>query len=445
MKEAEKVKRTITIGLIIILALLSFSCRKKESGKQSNPSGEIEEEKVSVTSVLDSSSGSAGELPAPSVSSAKESDDFTLSEFYRGGEILIRAEFGTSSGLLSFNTDDDEIREIIRYLASSSPDIVDGVTYTLSDGELCIFYSPKSEDEVENEWKSFKSLLNTYNSEKAEREESSSSSSLVMTKSSDTVKGTLTVAVYSEKAEITVSGEFSSSELDSFISFIRSDYPSLVSCGTLSVEYPVVTLIYSPDFTDSECRELFDVITALVDEYFKDEESSPQTEIPPQNTLLESAALAENDGEKDPVELPRECEKERRFSISAVLQNSLDRGYERPYVLSSYLKIDYAITSSFSLGVLSGYDWSGFVPLAFSVRYYTRMLPDLYLEGTFGGRIGVAANMNYGEYFTLTSLGYELPLDGRWSLFTSADLLYRWGKRGDALRFSLSFGGRVRF
>lgn len=369
----------------------------------------------------------------------KENEDFSLGLFYRGGEILIKAEFTETSGTLNFNIDEDEIKRVISRFLSSHPE-AGTMTYTLSSSTLTLSYERKTEDEVESLWKDFKDCLNEYNSGKSSLAATSSPDELVITKEEDTVKGTLKGAIYPEKAVITVPSFFSSDDISSFLTYIREEYPEVKDYGTISADGSSLTLEYSPSFTNEDASALFSVLVSLVNEYFtplSDGSSSAAAE-------KESSSMEEEERtEKEVAAVTETGKKVKSFSLSAVVQNSGDSVYG--YVPSAFVKLDYAIKENFSLGFVTGYDFSGFVPVGVSARYYTPFLPALYIEGTFGGKIGTGSNINYGEWFSIVTLGYEYRLGERWSLFAGADFTYRWGSRTKGLRYGLSVGGRVTF
>lgn len=421
-------KRKFVILLILILVLLSFSCRKREGKADIGPQAEAEPSTLPETETT-------GDVTSYEEVTEK-TEEVSVNEFYRGGDILIKAEFSASSGVLSFNITDEEIKRIITLFASSSPDTAGSVFYTLENGELSLTYTERTEEEIEEEWREFKTFLNSYNGEKEKEEEARPSADAAVTLENETVKGTLSAGCYPGRAEITIPEGMTEDELSSFISFLVDEYPEVTGYGTLTAGEGVLTLTYSSFFTGEDAESLFSALTYLVDEYFTS--SAPDTEDAGEEVNAETVPALTEEGKKI-----------RKFSLSIVLQNSLDAGYmksfSQPYVPSALLRIDYSIRDNFSLGVVSGYDWSGYVPFGVSARYHTRILPGFYIEGTFGGNIGVGGNMNYGEYFTLVSLGYEYSFDDRWSLFFSADFLYRWGTRGRAARFGLSLGSRVRF
>lgn len=370
----------------------------------------------------------------------EEGEDFSIAFFYRGGEIFLKAAFTETGGTLNFNIEDDEIKVILSRFLFSHPE-EEKMTYRLSSSDLILSYERKTEAEVEALWKDFKDCLNEYNSEKSPLAATSSPDELVITKEENTVKGTLKAALYQEKAVITVPPSFSSDDISSFMTYIREKYPEVKNYGTIDAGGSSLTLEYSPSFTNEDASALFPVLVSLIDEYFSLPEKSVS---PPSETMGEALSDKKEDAEvKEAEAVTGAGKKVKSFSLSAVVQNSGDSVYG--YVPSAFVKLDYAIMENFSLGFVTGYDFSGFVPVGVSARYYTPFLPALYIEGTFGGKIGAGSNANYGEWFSIVSLGYEYRLGEKWTLFASADFVYRWGRTTKGLRYGLSVGGRVSF
>ena len=430
------VKRTLIILLIITLSLLSFSCRKKDNTDEST----AVENTFSEASFSESGETTPLALEVAEEVEGKQTGDFVINEVYRGGEILIRAEFTPESGELTFNIGDDEIRAIISRLLFDHPEFADGVSYTLSDGELALTYTRRTEEEIDSSWREFRSFLNAYNSEK-ETMVDSASDELCVIRECDTSVGCVTATIRADRAVITVPETLPSDELSSFLGYVIGKYPETLEYGTLTEDGNVFTLVYSPSFTNGDASELFSTLTSLIDEYF----SSPEA-VKAEAVSSEGSSFSVNEEkEKTAVIVPvtEKGKNAKKFSISASFQNMYDTRYG--YVPSAFLRVDWAIRERFSIGAVSGYDWSGYVPFGVSARYYTHAVENLYIEGTFGWNIGVGERMNSGQYFTSFSIGYELKLNDTWTLFASADFSYIWKNSTKSLRYGLSVGSRVRF
>lgn len=427
----ETVKRTLIILLIMTLSVLSFSCRKKESADTSSAV-----EKSVSSDFPEEGEKTPLELETPREESGQESDGFVMNEVYRGGEILIRAEFTPEAGQLTFNIGDDEIRAIISRLLFSEPDFADGISYTLENGELSLTYTRRTEEEIDSSWREFRSFLNDCNSEK-ERMVDSGSDELCVIKECDTSVGTVKAAIRPERAEITVPETLSDDSLSSFLGYVIEKYPETLEYGTLEEEGNVFTLVYSPSFTNGDASALFPTLASLFDEYF----SSPAASTV---EAVSASALSEEKGRTAVVEpVTEKGKRAKKFSVSASFQNTYDTRYS--YVPSAFVRVDWAVRENFHVGTLSGYDWSGYVPFGVSARYYTHTVPELYIEGTFGWNIGVGERMNSGQYFTVFSIGYEFKLNDTFSLFAGADFSCIWKNSQRSLRYGISVGSRVRF
>ncbi len=433
-------KRFLTILLILTFVLLSFSCKRKEGDEAETGTSAPAQTTASLPSSREEAASAPLTLSPYAEDVTDESGDFSSSFFYRGGEIFIKAEFNPVSATLVFNIGDDEIRSIISRYLFLHPGM-GKIEYTLSSSTLTLSYERKTEDEVEAMWKEYKDFLNQYNSEKSTLAATSSDDELVITKEGDTVKGRVEAAIYSDRAVITVPETFSSDETASFLAYLREEYPIVLDYGTILASGSDLTLEYSSSFGNDDASMLFSALLPLIDEYFT---LPPESSSSPLERRRESGGGADEDKtESAPSPLTGAGRSVKNFSLSLLLENSGDSVYG--YVPSAYLKVDYAVKENFSIGVVAGYDFSGFVPVGVSARYYTQFLPSLYAEGTFGGKIGVGSNMNYGEWFSIVSLGYEYRLNDMFSLFASADFTYRWGRTTKGFRYGLSVGGRVSF
>ncbi len=428
--------------MILAFVLLSFSCRKKESEDTSSSSASLEMMAPSSSSLPSSEKSGKTPLTLSTASDEEKEDenrDFSLPFFYRGGEIFLKAEFTRSAATFNFNIAEDEINDIITRYLTTRPQ-AETTVYTLSSSTLTLSYESMTEDEAEAMWKDMKDFLNEYNRDKSSLAATSSPDEHVITKAEDTVKGEVEAAIYSDKAVIRIPSSLSGDDVMSFMSYLREKYPETADYGKVSTDGSLITLEYSPSFTNEDASSLFSALVSLIDEYF----TLPEESAASSTNEGEAQSLMKEDGAvKEAAALTSAGEKAKSFSLSSFLQNSMDSVWG--YVPTAYLKLDYAIRENFSLGVVTGYDFSGFVPVGVSARYYTPFLPSLYIEGTFGGRIGVGSNMNYGEWFSIVVLGYEYRLSEKWALFASADFTYRWGRSTKGLRYGLSVGTRVSF
>ena len=120
---------------------------------------EIPEETEIQTVAETTDSSASSEIIEPAVDNP---EDFILTKVYRNGDLMITAELKNTSATVKFNIEDEEILELITWLAEEYPEDTAGVSYTLKDSVLNVSYPEMTEDEADDTWKLLKFALNTY-------------------------------------------------------------------------------------------------------------------------------------------------------------------------------------------------------------------------------------------------------------------------------------------
>ena len=328
------------------------AAEKAEERETPNSSETPEKTETPVTSepLVDISSVEV-EKPLVYVNEAEtDSSSFTLNEFYRGGELLIKASFTPTSGELVFNTDEAEVKQILKSLSVNYSDYGE-ISYTLTGSLLEITYPLATEEEIEAKWQNFKDFLNSYNEEKASLVEADDNE-LVVSKSAETVKGTINASIYSDRVEITVPENMSAEETSAFITWIVATYPEAEDYGTYTVSDGVVTLVYSDLFSNRLASDVFDDLVYLINTYFAESASEEASE-----EITKSAAATAVDEKISAEKVSAETEKKESFikgySVSGYLAPSVNTAGPK-FNFGAGLRAEIDFRSWLSAGLSAG-------------------------------------------------------------------------------------------
>ena len=415
------------------------TAEKPETAETSELSETSEDTETTVTSepLVDISSVEV-EKPLVYVNEAEtDSSSFTLNEFYRGGELLIKASFTPTSGELVFSTDEAEVKQILKSLSVNYSDYGE-ISYTLTGSLLEITYPLATEEEVEAKWQNFKDFLNSYNEEKASLVEADDNE-LVVSKSEETVKGTLNASIYSDRVEITVPGNMTEEETSAFITWIVTSYPEAVEYGTYTVSDGVVTLVYSELFSNRLASAVFDDLVYLINSYFAEsasEEAAPETAKPAAATSVDEKISAEK--------VSAEAEKKESFikgySVSGYLTPSFN--FEKSsFNFGAGLRAEIDFKSWLSAGLSAGGNFYGYLDALLYGRFTFVGFGKLDIYGLAGvgvdwsikgGQAGLMLRAAVGvEYAVLEKLsvfgeiGYQYSALRKSDIYASVGVSYR--------------------
>ena len=414
------------------------TAEKTETAETAEPSETSEKTETADSSepLVDISSVEV-EKPLVYVNEAEsETSSFTLNEFYRGGELLIKASFTPVSGELVFNTDEAEVKQILKSLSVNYSDYGE-ISYTLTGSLLEITYPLATEEEIEAKWQNFKDFLNSYNEEKASLVEADDNE-LVVSKSAETVKGTLNASIYSDRVEITVPENMSAEETSAFITRIVATYPEAEDYGTYTVSDGVVTLVYSDLFSNRLASDVFDDLAYLINTYFAEsasEEAAPETAKPAAATAVDEKISAEK--------VSGETQKKESFikgySVSGYLTPSVNTagpkfnfgaGLRAEIDFRSWLSAGLSAGGNFNFGYLNALLYGRFTFVGFGKL-------DIYgLAGVGvdwsvrGGKAGLMLRAAVGvEYAVLEKLSVFGEIGYQYSALRKSDIYASVGVR----------------
>ena len=273
----------------------------------------------------------------------------------------------------------------------------------------------------------------------------------------------------SDKGEIKTN--ISENEAKDFVSRLLSENPDYLDKYSVSFEGESVVLSYPAATTEEELSTLWDNVRDLMDRINAEkEEIEKQEEVieaPTEVEVTEPPIVEEKVEEETPelplfVETPVENESENladtevgvpeivpspltnagklidKFSVSLSMSAKYDSGFDSDIKAM----FDFSIIPALRIGVISGYEVKGYIPLSLRLRYDIPLVDGLYSFIDGGWRFGLKENKS-GVILTL-GVGYEYEIFDSFYLFGEVD-----GQMSfvESIKFmpSLVVGGRYRF
>ena len=271
----------------------------------------------------------------------------------------------------------------------------------------------------------------------------------------------------SDKGEIKTN--ISENEAKDFVSRLLSENPDYLDKYSVSFEGESVVLSYPAATTEEELSTLWDNVRELMDRINaeKEEKQKEVVEAPTEVEEEKPPVVEEKVEEETPelplfVETPVENESENladtevdvpeivpspltnagklidKFSVSLSMSAKYNSGFDSDIKAM----FDFSIIPALRIGVISGYEVKGYIPLSLRLRYDIPLVDGLYSFVDGGWRFGLKENQS-GMILTL-GVGYEYEI---------FDSLYVFGEAngqvvfGENIKFmpSLVVGGRYRF
>ncbi len=455
--------RKYLVCLLIVLLLIALPSCKKKDGTDESAAGVVSDAEAVVTAEVEKveapgsvlSGKGAGveteeEVPVEDKSeplafvdmTENVDEDAAIEEFYRGGKFFIRGYFDKEEGELIFEgVEDDEIISILASFVTLNPDS-GNMTFNLENGTVSLGYSELSVDEREELWRAFVSFMNDYNASLE------SENVVIVPKSVETEKGMLSCEIYPDKIVLFIPSEMSGEELTAFASYLVTSYPELLDLFTYETSGSTVTLYYLSGADNGLASEYFDYLGREIDSYFalSRVEETPSEEV--------AVAGGEEDKDKTETVEPLEAKEEvipqtkkgetvKKFSSSL----SVFSGYDTATGGLSFVAkgaLEYRVLPSLSLGIVSGYDFEGYIPLSAALRYHTP-LDGLYFGAAAGALICVGDNKGSVGLVLGLNFGYEYEFNNGFTAFIEADGSYIRTGDDNHFRFGLTLGSRCRF
>ena len=271
----------------------------------------------------------------------------------------------------------------------------------------------------------------------------------------------------SDKGEIKTN--ISENEAKDFVSRLLSENPDYLDKYSVSFEGESVVLSYPAATTEEELSTLWDNVRELMDRINaeKEEKQKEVVEAPTEVEEAKPPVVEEKVEEETPelplfVETPVENESENqtepevdvpeivpspltnagklidKFSVSLSMSAKYNSGFDS----DTKAVFDFSIIPALRIGVISGYEVKGYIPLSLRLRYDIPLVDGLYSFIDGGWRFGLKENKS-GVILTL-GVGYEYEIFDNFYLFGEVD-----GQMSfvESIKFmpSLVVGGRYRF
>lgn len=271
----------------------------------------------------------------------------------------------------------------------------------------------------------------------------------------------------SDKGEIKTN--ISENEAKDFVSRLLSENPDYLDKYSVSFEGESVVLSYPAATTEEELSTLWDNVRELMDRINaeKEEKQKEVVEAPTEVEEAKPPVVEEKVEEETPelplfVETPVENESENqtepevdvpeivpspltnagklidKFSVSLSMSAKYNSGFDSDIKAM----FDFSIIPALRIGVISGYEVKGYIPLSLRLRYDIPLVDGLYSFIDGGWRFGLKENQS-GMILTL-GVGYEYEIFDGLYVFGEANGQVAFGEN---IKFmpSLVVGGRYRF
>ena len=271
----------------------------------------------------------------------------------------------------------------------------------------------------------------------------------------------------SDKGEIKTN--ISENEAKDFVSRLLSENPDYLDKYSVSFEGESVVLSYPAATTEEELSTLWDNVRELMDRINaeKEEKQKEVVEAPTEVEEEKPPVVEEKVEEETPelplfVETPVENESESladpevdvpeivpspltnagklidKFSVSLSMSAKYNSGFDSDIKAM----FDFSIIPALRIGVISGYEVKGYIPLSLRLRYDIPLVDGLYSFIDGGWRFGLKENKS-GVILTL-GVGYEYEIFDSLYVFGEANGQVAFGEN---IKFmpSLVVGGRYRF
>lgn len=340
---------------------------------------------------------------------------------------------------------DSDVIGFIEYLAENYPAIAESVSY-YKEGSVVTFTYPNGYIGDDNYKKdvvsSFIILLNEYI-----RNSLDSTVSFTFSLNGKNVD----VSLAQSRAIIKSSPLLSESEIDSYANILLSAIPELKDASYLINDKGEVVITYHEVSFEklneykSEIENLINSNIALPVE--KEIETVSIEEVKQENKSEEvkEQLVEPSKSEDTSTSLTEPVTEKGSFikNFNVGLSASVRYDYKNNWIIPDFkFRAFYSISPKFALGLVTGYDMSGYIPVTVRAKY--NFYDNFYLYGGVGYRFGLGVRSENSSIIIEAGIGYEYSFNEHFSMFGEIGVEYA-PKSRSILTPGVTVGGSYKF
>ena len=224
------------------------------------------------------------------------------------------------------------------------------------------------------------------------------------------------------------------------MSYISIANPDLAAKAEYEIEEGNLNLIYKAPMDTEEVKVLWDELVAEVQSFIKGDGRTETEAVEAKGEEVVLPVSSEEEKEEAAVVSPLSSVGKLVNSFSVSLSAVLK--YDTGLTSDIRATFDYSLSSRLSIGVTSGYEIKGYIPMLLRLRYDIPQGYGLYTFVESGWRFGI--NGNKGSFIVAPGVGYELEVLDDFYVYGEFDVQASFGE-SFKLMPGLSIGGRYSF
>lgn len=340
---------------------------------------------------------------------------------------------------------DSDVIGFIEYLGESYPSIAESVHY-YKEGSVVTFTYPNGyvgDDSYKKDVvSSFVILLNEY----------------IKNNLDNTVSFTFSlngknvdVSLAQSRAVINSSPLLSESEVNSYATVLLSAIPELKNAtylindnGEVVITYPEVSFEELNGYK-SEIEDLINSNKALPVEKEIETVSIEEVKQESKSEEAKDITVEPNASEDTSTSLVEPVTEKGNFikNFNVGLSASVRYDYKNNWIIPDFkFRVFYSISPKFALGLVAGYDMSGYIPVSVRAKY--NFYDNFYLYGGVGYRLGLGVRSENSSIQLEAGIGYEYSFNEHFSMFGEIGVEYA-PKSRSVLTPGVTIGGSYKF
>ena len=437
-------KRFLVLFVLFLALSVITSCKKKEDSTQTGPVVTVAEEKDYERRTFDKDIPTLTVNDDPIVErdttreenieeeKVEANESRKLSFVYRGGSTLFRSTFSSDKGEIKTNISEEEAKAFVSRLLEENPEYEEIYTVSFSSDTVYLWYpSSTSDDDISALWNKVRDLMDRINGEKAEMKE---------TLKAEINGEEISAVLLDDRAQIAIGENIDKEDIVSFMSYISIANPDLAAKAEYEIEEGNLNLIYKAPMDTEEVRVLWDELVSEVQSFIKGDGRTETEAVEAKGEEVVLPVSSEEEKEEAAVVSPLSSVGKLVNSFSVSLSAVLK--YDTGLTSDIRATFDYSLSSQLSIGVTSGYEIKGYIPMLLRLRYDIPQGYGLYTFVESGWRFGI--NGNKGSFIVAPGVGYELEVLDDFYVYGEFDVQASFGE-SFKLMPGLSIGGRYSF